>query len=155
MTVLDSIAIVAFTNFIPTAEQLGAIPLGLALGLDPLTVLLVSVIVNTFLFVPTYVILHLFYKGVLSKIKFIRNYLQKVQTKGKPYIDRYGILGVTAFIALPTPFTGTYTGSILCWAMNLDWKRALLAIFLGSFIGGIIIVLGVLGIVNLYYFLAR
>ncbi|MEM5778530.1 MAG: small multi-drug export protein [Candidatus Aenigmatarchaeota archaeon] len=144
----EKTAMVIFANLLPTSEQIGGISLGLYLGLDPLYVLLISLIVNCFLFFPVYFGLKLFYDGLLSKIKLFEKYIERVRRKGKPYVDKYGFFGLTLFIALPAPLTGTYTASILSWFLDLDWKKSFLAIAFGSFIGALVILFSYLGIVN-------
>jgi uncharacterized membrane protein len=145
---IDNILAVAIANFVPTTEQIGGITLGLTLGMDPFTVLLISLIVNCSLFFPIYFGLRLLYRGVFSRIKIFHKYLERVRSKGKPYIDKYGFFGLTLFIALPTPLTGTYTASILAWLLDLDWKKSFLAIALGSTIGALVIFFGYIGLFN-------
>jgi uncharacterized membrane protein len=144
----EKISMVIFANFLPTLEQIGGISLGLSLGLDPVTVLLISLLVNCFLFFPIYFGLKIFYEDILSRIGLFEKYLERVRKKGKPYVDKYGFFGLTLFIALPTPLTGTYTASILSWFLDLDWKKSFFAIALGSFIGALIIFFGYFGIFN-------
>jgi uncharacterized membrane protein len=145
---IDNILAVAVANFIPTTEQIGGITLGLTLGMDPATVLIVSLLVNCSLFFPIYFGLKLLYTKIFSRIKIFQKYLDRVRIKGKPYIDKYGFFGLTLFIALPTPLTGTYTASILAWLLDLDWKKSFLAIALGSTIGALVIFFGYLGLFN-------
>ncbi|MEM5794169.1 MAG: small multi-drug export protein [Candidatus Aenigmatarchaeota archaeon] len=140
---------VILANLIPTVEQVGAIPLGLALGLDPITVFSISIAVNCFLFFPVFFGLNFFYEIFLSRIGIFRKYLEKIRNKGKPYVEKYGTIGIAFLMFLPSPFSGTYTASTLAWLLNLDWKKSLLAIFIGSFIGGLIILLSIFGIFNL------
>ncbi|MEM5834237.1 MAG: small multi-drug export protein [Candidatus Aenigmatarchaeota archaeon] len=140
---------VVLANLIPTVEQVGAIPLGLALGLDPITVFSISIAVNCCLFFPVFFGLTFFYEIFLSKIGIFRKYLEKIRSKGKPYVEKYGVIGIAFLMFLPSPFSGTYTASTLAWLLNLDWKKSLLAIFIGSFIGGLIILLSIFGIFNL------
>jgi uncharacterized membrane protein len=142
----NPILLVILANISPLSEQIGGIGLGLVLGLDPVTVLLASLLVNCLLFFPIYFGLKVLYKKFFIKIKLFEKYLEKVRIKGKPYVDKYGILGLTAFIALPTPLTGTYTASILSWLLGLDWKRSFIAITLGSTIGALIILFSYLGL---------
>jgi len=145
----EATGMVIIANLLPTLEQVGGIPIGLALGLDPFYTLLVSLSVNCILFFPVYFGLKLFYDKIFSRIRLFNKYLEKVRNKGKPYVDKYGILGLTVFISLPTPLTGTYTASILSWFLNLDWKKSFIAIAIGSTIGGLIILAGSLGILNI------
>jgi uncharacterized membrane protein len=145
----EATGMVIIANLLPSLEQVGGIPIGLALGLDPIYTLLISLSVNCLLFFPVYFGLKLFYDKIFSRIKLFNKYLEKVRKKGKPYVDKYGILGLTVFISLPTPLTGTYTASILSWFLDLDWKKSFLAIAIGSTIGGLIILAGSLGILNI------
>ncbi len=141
-------AMIILANLSPISEQIGGIFLGLQLGLDPLTVLLISLSINCFLFFPVYFGLKLLYNKFFSKIRLFEKYLERVRRKGRPYVDKYGFFGLTLFIALPTPLTGTYTASILSWFLDLDWKKSFLAIALGSAIGAVVIFFGYFGIFN-------
>ncbi len=145
----EKTAMVIVANTLPSLEQIGGIALGIALGLDPIYTLLISLLVNCLLFFPVFFGLKLFYKSFLSKIRIFNKYIQRVRRIGKPYIDKYGIIGLTLFISLPTPLTGTYTASILSWFLDLDWKRSFIAIAIGSTIGGIIILLSSVGFLNI------
>ena len=144
----DSILKVMLANLLPATEQIGGITLGLSLGLDPATVLVVSLIVNCSLFFPIYFGLDFFNRVLLSRIKLFEKYLERIRKRGKPYIDKYGIFGLTLFIALPSPLTGTYTASILSWFLDLDWKKSFIAIAIGSTIGALVIFFGYIGIFN-------
>lgn len=144
----ETVAVI-IANLMPTLEQVGGIPLGIALGLNPIYSFLVSLTVNSLLFFPVYFSLELFYENVFSKMGLFKKYVEKSRKRGKPYVDKYGILGLALFISLPTPFTGTYTASMLSWLLDLDWKRSFLAIFIGSLIGGIIILGTTLGFLEL------
>jgi uncharacterized membrane protein len=149
MDYAQSVLAVIIANLIPTTEQIGGITLGLTLGLDPLTVLIASLTVNCLLFFPIYFGLDLLYKKVFRRIKLFQNYIKRTQKKGKPYIEKYGVLGLTVFVALPSPLTGTYTASLLAWLMDLDWKRSFIAISIGSIIGALVIYFGYLGLFNI------
>ena len=61
----------------------------------------------------------------------------------------YGFLGLTLLVAIPLPFTGVYTASILSWLLNMNWRRAFSAIMLGVIVAGIIVLLITLGFVEL------
>lgn len=143
------IGLVVLANLLPTVEQVGAIPLGLYLGMSPLETFLISLLVNVLLFFPVFFILKFFYNRIFSRINFFKKYLERARRKGKPYIDKYGTIGLAALICLPTPLSGTYTASILSWLLDLDWRKAVLAVFLGSFVGGLIILASSLGILTI------
>lgn len=149
MDYLQKILLVIIANFMPTTEQIGGITLGLSIGLDPMTVLVSSLTVNCLLFFPIYFGLKLLYNKIFSRIKLFHDYLERTRKKGKPYIDKYGVFGLTVFVALPSPLTGTYTASLLAWLMNLDWKKSFIAVAIGSIIGALVIFFGYLGLYNI------
>lgn len=143
---IENIWIVALLNLLPTSEQIGGIAVGLSLGLNPFIVFSVSLLINCLLFFPVYFGLEAFYDTALRRIKILKKYLERTRKKGKPYVDKYGVLGLTLFIAVPAPLTGTYTASALSWFLGLDWKKSFLAIVLGSLIGALIIFSSYFGI---------
>lgn len=152
---LSEVGMVILANLSPFIEQIGAIPLGLALGMAPMETFLISLFVNVMLFFPVYFILKFFYDKVFSKIGIFRRYLERARKKGEPYINKYGTIGLAAFICLPTPLTGTYTASMVSWLLDLDWKKSVLAIFIGSFVGGLIILASSLGILTAIGFFVK
>ncbi len=148
---IEKTALVILTNLIPGVEQVGAIPLGLSLGLDIWLTLSVSVLTNSLLFFPVFFSLELFYWSFLSKVSFIKNLVEKVRERGEPYVEKYGIVGITLLILLPSPFSGTYTASTLSWFLGLNWKKSFLAILLGSLLSGLIVLAISLGIIRLIF----
>jgi len=148
MPTLETITAVVLVNIIPAVEQLGGITTGIALGLQPIEALLISLSINIMLFVPVYFGAEFIYK-TLSKINFLKvrfdKYIERARTKAKPYVEKYGVVGIALFIALPGPFTGTYTASFVSWALKLEWRKAWFAIGLGAIIGGVLIFLAYQG----------
>ncbi|MEM5805306.1 MAG: small multi-drug export protein [Candidatus Aenigmatarchaeota archaeon] len=144
---------VIITTLSPIVELNGSIPLGIALGLDPLFTFLIVVVTNSLLFFVIYFALFFFYENFISKINFFKKYIEKSRRKVKPYVKKYGYLGLTAFIALPTPFTGVYTGSVIAWILGMDWKKSFLAIVIAVVINGLIVLGAVLGIFEFLKFL--
>lgn len=54
-----------------------------------------------------------------------------------------------AFVALPLPGTGAYTGCLLAWLIKMKRIRAYLSVVLGVIVDGVIVMLGTLGIIRL------
>jgi len=122
----------------PISELRGGIPLGIHLGLPPWFVFLVAVIANTLIFFPVFFALRLFYDRFLFRIPLFNRYLDGLRKRGKPKVDKYGFWGLTLFVAIPLPFTGAYTGTILAWLLGMDWRKAFPAVALGVAIAGVI-----------------
>ena len=142
------IGLVLLATWAPVSELRGGIPLGLCLGFDPLVTMLITIPANIVLFFPVFLILELFYERYLYKWKFFDSCLDRVRARGKPWVDKYGFLGLTLFVAIPLPVTGVYSGTALSWILKMDMKKAFLSITVGLTIAGTIVLLAALGIIT-------
>lgn len=145
---MERTGLVILTTLLPISELRGGIPLGIALGLDPLSTFLIAVSINSMLFFPIFLGLKLLYSRFLSRLSFFHTYLERVRTRGKPWIDRYGYFGLTLFVGIPLPMTGVYTGTALAWLLNMELRKAFLCIGLGVIMAGIIVLLTTLGVIT-------
>ena len=137
---------VIFLSVLPVSELRGAIPVGVAMGLDPLIVFVVAVTFNALAFVPVYYGLELFY-GYFSRYDWFRERIERIGSKRGGVIERYGVIGHIVFVAVPLPVTGAWTGTLLAWLFKLDFKRAWATVALGVLISGTIVIsLTMLGI---------
>jgi uncharacterized membrane protein len=125
----------------PISELRGGIPLGIHLGLAPWLVFVMAVAANALIFFPVFFALRLLYDKVFSRIPLFDKYLEGLKKRGKPRVDKYGFWGLFAFVAVPLPFTGAYTGTILAWLLGMDWKKAFPAVALGVLLAGVIVFL--------------
>ncbi len=53
-------------------------------------------------------------------------------------IEKYETLGLTVFVAIPLPVTGAWTGAMAAWLLGLSFAHAMISIFLGVLIAGVI-----------------
>ena len=134
----------------PISELRGAIPTGIAFGLNPLSVFVLSIILNSLIFFPIYFGLKLFYK-YFKKYKFVRNQIKRIRKKGHKSMENYGVWGLLLFVAIPLPFTGVWTGSIIAWLFDLEWWKSFLVILIGVIIAGLIVSLSTMGVINLIW----
>jgi uncharacterized membrane protein len=130
----------------PISELRGGIPLGISLGLSPWFVFPIAVIANALIFFPVFFALRLFYDKFLFRIPLFGKYLGSLRERGKPVVDKYGFWGLALFVAVPLPFTGAYTGTILAWLLDVDWKKASAAVGLGVLVAGVVVFLITLGV---------
>lgn len=73
--------------------------------------------------------------------KFLRRYrlwanlmdwlFARTRKKADDRIRKYEYLGLFAFVAVPLPFTGAWTGALIAYLFDLDIPRSLLTIFIG------------------------
>jgi uncharacterized membrane protein len=149
---------VFFCSMIPIIELRGAIPMGLAMGLEWWQSFLISVAGNI---LPVPFIL-LFINKVLkfmstSKVKFfnkVANWLFGKVEKNRAKIEKYAFWGVTLFVAIPLPATGAWTGSLVAAVVDMKFWKALLSAFIGVLIAGVVVTIiaygGVAAIAGLF-----
>lgn len=92
----------------------------------------------------------------MKNIKGIRKFpewCEKKALKHSDQIKKYGYFGLYLFVAIPLPGTGAWTGSLAAVLFGLDFKKSLLAVFLGVITAGCImsvIAFGANGIIGLF-----
>ncbi|SDY66208.1 Uncharacterized membrane protein [Proteiniborus ethanoligenes] len=144
---------VMLTAALPIIELRGAIPVGISLGLSPIHATVLSFI-GSMIPVPF----------ILFTIRPIFNYLKKTKTfekivnrltnrsmakSGK--IQKYGAWGLLVFVAIPLPGTGVWSGSLIAALLDMRFKWAFPAIFVGNLIAGVLIMAlsnGVVSVIN-------
>lgn len=126
----------------PVVELRGAIPYGLALGLDPASAFAASVIGNL---IPTPIIL-LFVRKVFQWMRRTSRWLGETVDKleqraaeKSDMVQRYALWGLVILVAIPLPGTGAWTGALVAALMNIRLSRAFPAIVLGVLIAGVIV----------------
>lgn len=133
---------VLLLSAVPLIEQRGAIPLGIiAYQLHPLTVFIVSFL-GSLLPVPFILLL---FNGIFGWMKTVKafapinNFIEKKVNKGSAKIEKYKEIGLIAFVAIPLPTTGLWTGSAIAAFLRLDFKKSFLCVALGGIISAAII----------------
>jgi uncharacterized membrane protein len=146
---IREIALTLLATVLPISELRGGIPLGISLGLAPWFTFFIAVVANALIFFPIFFALRLFYDKILFRIPLFDKYLDNLRKRGKPKIEKYGFWGLFLFVAVPLPFTGAYTGTILAWLLGMDWKRAFPAVALGVVVAGVVVLLITLGVTGI------
>ncbi|HDP70104.1 MAG TPA: ligand-binding protein SH3 [Actinobacteria bacterium] len=134
-----------FITLLPWIELRGAIPLAVKNG--ELVAIPFILITNILIFFPVYFGLEFFYKR-LKEDSWLKKRLEKIKRKSRPYVQKYGILGLALFVAIPLPGTGAYSGSAAAWLLGLGWKSSLCAICGGVALAGLLVFLLSMGILN-------
>ncbi|MFH1654855.1 MAG: small multi-drug export protein [Pseudomonadota bacterium] len=124
-----------------------AMPLGFhATGLDlswPI-VFAICVVSNMVLGIILYPVIHHLIL-LLEKIplfgKFWKRRVEKTQRKIHQYVERWGMIGVALFIAVPLPGSGSYSGAIGAYLIGMSYRRFILANCIGVTIAGILVTL--------------
>ncbi len=146
---IRDLLLVMLTSAAPISELRGGIPLGVALGLEPALVFVLAVIANMAVFWPGRLALVFCARKVFCRIPYFDVYLERVQRRGRPKVQKYGFLGLVFIVALPLPITGAYTGTVLSWLLGLNWMRSFLSISVGIIVAGIIVMLATMGVISI------
>jgi len=141
----QALGVVALT-LVPWIELRGSIPLGIALGLHPLVAMAIAVAANCAIIVPGYFALELFYDRLFSRFAPFRRAVERVRAKGAGLVERYELLGLALFVAVPLPGTGAYSGTLLAWLLGMNRPRAWVAIAVGVTLAGVVVTLAASGV---------
>lgn len=115
-------------SMVPWIELRGAIPL--AIQQADRTYLPLILIANILVFFPTYFILSWVYQHIPEN-SWLHRKLEKARAKTHPLVERYGLLGLALFVAIPLPGTGAYSGTAAAWLLGITWRRAFVGVAIG------------------------
>lgn len=129
-------------SMVPVIELRGAIPYGIARGLEYWQAIPVSIIGNL---VPVPFII-IFIKKIFAWLRTKSAWLNGLVTKlenralsKQETVQKYAFWGLFLFVAIPLPGTGAWTGALIAAMMEMKVKEAFPAIALGVLTAGAII----------------
>jgi len=138
------------TAMMPILEIRGAIPVGVASGLDPWLAFAVGFVGNM-LPIP---ILILLTRKVIEWLKKhnmlvkLTAWLENKGSKGAQKVQKYSFWGLFILVAIPLPGTGAWTGALVASLLDMRLKRALPAIAMGVAVAGLIVLLVTYGVIS-------
>jgi len=134
--------VVLIISALPIFELRGALPVAINLFHLPWYHALLLAITGNLLPVPLILLFLDAISRFLSKVSFFDRFLQWLfehTRKRGGVVERYERIGLALFVAIPLPVTGAWTGSLAAVLFGLKFKHAILSIFIGVFIAGIIV----------------
>ena len=125
-------------SMIPVIELRGAIPLGIAMDLNPVYVYISCLIGSSLVSIPVVLI----FRQVIDFFRH-RKYFNivirwvdgKIESRAKK-LKAASILGLIVFVGVPLPTTGSWSGSALASILKMRIKDALFGVFIGNAIAG-------------------
>lgn len=137
----------------PISELRGAIPYAITVGHMPWAkAYAIAVVAN---FIPVIPIL-LFIGPVSEYLRRYRGFdrffdwlFARTRRKGK-LIERFEIVGLVLFVAIPLPVTGAWTGSLAAFLFGVPKRTALPAIFVGICLAGVVVTMASLGLISFW-----
>ncbi len=129
-------------SMLPIVELRGGLPAGVAMGL-PIPAAFLAAFLGNMLPVP-FIILFIrkIFKWIRVHIPRLGAFVDRLEKKAYSKSDKvvqYETWGLLAFVAIPLPGTGAWTGALIAALLDLRLKRAIPVITLGVLIAGGII----------------
>ncbi len=126
---------------LPIIEQKAAIPIGIVAGLPVWEVYAITLIGAV---LPSPVIIW-FIEHIFTYLRrypwmdqIISGFEEKTRKKSGN-IEKYKLLGLFIFVAIPLPGTGVWTGSLASVLLGLEKKQAVATVFMGAMVCGLLI----------------
>ena len=149
-TVFGKLLLTFGTAMVPVLELRGAIPLGVSMGLPPLTVYVLAVLGNL-LPVPFIILLVRRVFDWLRRGRFwgpkITAMERRAHLKGR-LVRKYRLPGLIVLVAVPLPGTGAWTGALVAALMGVKLRAAVPTIALGVAAAGLIMLTVSMGVVS-------
>lgn len=77
--------------------------------------------------------------------RFFTWLFERSRHKAVRQYERYGLIGLAIFVAIPLPGTGAWTGIIAAWVFGVSFRRAAVAVTLGVLGAAVIVTLVSIG----------
>ena len=133
---------VLLASMLPIIEVRGAIPIGLALGMNVYHAAAIAY-VGSILPAPVIILAGRKIVKVISRWDPVRKLAEHIvaRTAGKYEItyNKFGSWALLVFVAIPLPGTGVWAGSLIASILRLRLKWAVIAILAGNAIATVII----------------
>ncbi|MBN2404553.1 MAG: small multi-drug export protein [Coriobacteriia bacterium] len=118
-------------TWIPWIELRAAVPLAVQQGEQVYLPLIL--LANLAIFWPGSLFLDLVYDKI-PEGSWLHRKLEGIRVKAHPLVEKYGVLGLAVFVAIPLPGTGAYSGTAAAWLLGMDRKKAFAGVSLGVLI---------------------
>ncbi|MDR2483096.1 MAG: small multi-drug export protein [Treponema sp.] len=159
MNTASTLGITALLSFLPVSELRGAIPFALAQGLPWYWAYPFAAAVNALVAPACWIFLSTLHRLFLKArwyASFFERFVGRAREKLRRGVEKWGWLGVAAFVAVPLPITGAWTGTLGAWVLGLSKRRTMAAVMLGvAAAGAVVTLVTLLGIQALGLFIKK
>jgi uncharacterized membrane protein len=150
------LVVVAILSALPVSELRGGIPAGvLVMKLPVWQTVPLAVVTNVAIVVPVL----LWAEPVANRLRRFRvldrffTWLFDRARRKSVIVRKYGILGLTLFVAIPLPMTGAWTGALIAVILGINFWKSLLCVTLGVVIAATVVTLVCTGALEALRFL--
>ena len=144
---ITPILLVIIISALPIGELRAGIPLGQYLGMSAITAFLWAELANIAIVIILLKTLKPVTTWLMKNFKFFHRFLTKIfestRKKHSQKIQQAEVVGLITFVAIPLPGTGAWTASLLAFLFDIPFWRALISIFIGNIIAGLLVTAGI------------
>ena len=136
---------------VPAVEVKGAIPFGIALELEPVRAYIMAM-TGSFIVVCFLAFFTIWFYRACKRhgiLKRFIGWIDKIVENHQEKIKKLGPFAIFAYVAVPVPGTGTWTGSIIAGVLNMRPWVIILSVMCGNFVSGLIAALASSGVVEM------
>lgn len=149
--------IILFLSMIPALESRFALPLAIGMGLSPEEALLIVLFGNSLAVPMAISVVSILDQMLLSTkggmLKPISDLYRKISFRAARKVggnlERLGYLGLLAFVAIPLPGSGVWTGALAAQVLRLKRRKTALALFGGQILAALLIFAAIKGLYSL------
>ena len=133
--------IVFIISLMPILELRGGLIAAALLGLDIVPAFIICLIGNILPlpFILLFITKIFEWMRKCPKLKKLVDKIEKKAMSKKDKIEKAEFLGLLLFVGIPLPGTGGWTGTLIAALLNMDKKKAIIAILLGVLLASIIV----------------
>lgn len=135
---------------VPVFEVKGAIPFGQAVGLTPVQAYIAAILGSTVILTFLAYFTKWFY-GACRRHGYLKRFtgwMDKIANKNLPKWKKFGHWAIVAYVAVPIPGTGTWTGAIIASVLGMSPKKIIFSVLGGNLISALILTLISNGVLN-------
>lgn len=146
--------IVFMVSITPILECRGGLVVASYLGVDLFTAMAISILGN----IAVVPFILLFIKRLFSFLKrfsLFKGLIEKLEARAlhkSKDLDKGEFIGLLLFVGIPLPGTGAYTGTLIASLLEMDVKKASIAIVLGVIMASTLMAIFSYGLLNYLFF---
>lgn len=141
-SLIGKIIMTFLISMVPVVELRGAIPIGVAHGLNFWVAIVVSIVGNLVPVPFIIIFIRKIFAWPRTKSAWLNNLVTRLENRALKKTDtvrKFKFWGLFIFVAIPLPGTGAWTGALVAAMLEMRVKDAFPAIALGVLTAGIIV----------------
>ena len=141
-SLIGKIIMTFLISMVPVVELRGAIPIGVAHGLNFWVAIAVSIVGNLVPVPFIIIFIRKIFTWLRTKSAWLNNLVTRLENRALKKTDtvrKFKFWGLFIFVAIPLPGTGAWTGALVAAMLEMRVKDAFPAIALGVLTAGIIV----------------